>query len=411
MAEQLFLRLGNAPDQASFVVLDAEGRLVRGPEAAPLATIAAVAAEKQVTALLPATELVTTQADLPAASPARLRQMLPYSLEDDFAADIDELQFAAGERNGSDRLPVSVIGRDRLDFWLGALRAAGITPRRVCSEADAVPDTPGTVTIFLDGARMLGRRPQAAPFCFDELTLTEVWQLLAHEQDDASDLDDVVLFADSATLSARAAEIDAWRGRVANLNVRELPEGVLPRLAAGLVHRPGTNLLQGHYAPSSNVGALLRPWRFAAGFLLAFLAFTVVGKAAELWKLSQDDSRLTAQATELCSTRFSSAQLTRCRAEMQRRLADNNQAGALGGAGFLSTLAAVAAAGGDGLAVGGINYRSRVLTLEAVVPSIAFLDTFNQRLAESGPFRVEVQSTSPQGGRVDVRLQIVAVQP
>lgn len=409
MAEHLFLRLGEATDEASVVVLDAEGRLVRGPEILALSAVAGLAAGMQVTALLPAAELVSIVANLPQASPARLRQMLPFTLEDEFAADIDALHFAAGERNAADRLAVSVMARERLDFWLGVLRATGIEPRRVCSEIDGVPDTPGVVTVFLEGRRTLGRRAGGAPFSFETLPLGEIWQLLAGEREDATDLREVVLFGDPATLAERAREIDAWRGDVDHLNVQELDAGVLPRLAATLVHRPGPNLLQGAYATRSDLGALLRPWRSAAAMLVAFLAFAVIGKGAELIKLSRDDSGLTTEVTQVCERNFSSSQLSRCRAEMQRRLAENNQAAVSGGGGFLQTLAAVAAAGGDAVAIEGINYRSSVLALEVVVPSISYLDTLGQRLGEAGPFRLEVQSTVPEGNRTLARLQIVAV--
>jgi general secretion pathway protein L len=401
----MFLRLGDAPDQATVVAVDANGRLLHGPETMSLTAATERAGDMQITVLLPAAELVTCVAPLPAASPSRLRQMLPYSLEDEFAGDIDELHFAAGERNDDDQLAISVIARSRLDFWLEALRSAGVRPRRVCSEADAVPDTPGVVTLFLEGDKILGRRAGGAPFAFDELRLPELWHLLEGEGKDGDELQNVVLCVESATLQARRAEIADWQRAIAHVDIKELADGCLPRLASNLVFTVGTNLLQGPYATRSGYATLLRPWRFAAGFLLAFIAFGFAAKGAEVFKLSRDDRRLDAEIGEICAQAYSSPQLTSCRLEMQRRLADAGQSTT--GGGLLAALAAVADAAGGTMRIENIDYRESVLTLQAVVPSVDYLDPFGRAIAENSAYAVSVDSVAGESaGGQTARLRI-----
>lgn len=410
MADHLFIRFAEDPEQASIVTLNAEGQLIAGPEQVPLTAAALRADGAQITVLLPARDLVSCVAEMPAASPSRLRQMLPFSLEDDFAGDVEDLHFVAGERNDADALAVSVIAKQRLDDWVEVLESAGIHARRICSEADAVPDTPGVVTLFLEGRGILGRRPGGAPFAFDELTLTEVWRLLASETDNSDDLQSVVMFLDPATLEARQAEIDAWQAEVARLDIKTLPQGCLPRLAAGLVHRPGCNLLQGDYAPRSNYAALARPWRTAAGFLLGFVAFTLLGKGALVWKLSRDADRLEAEITEVCTTAYGSPQLSPCRLEMQRRLAAAGQSGGGSGQGdFLPALSVIAQAAGDAMTMENLAYRDGVMSLEVVTPSTGYLDAFDQGVSQAGNLEVRVQSNTPEGNGFKTRLQIVGL--
>lgn len=413
MAEHFFIRMTEPGDQATALALDAEGRLIARPEVMTLATAAARAGDRQVTVMLPAREFVTLTAALPSVSPTRLRRMLPFSLEDEFATDIDDLHFAAGARNDEDRLAVSVIASSRLDAWIDQLRTAGIDARHVVSEADGVPDTPGITTLFLEGRQILGRRPGRAPFAFDELSLSELWHVLAGETGDRDDLDDVVLFADPDTLAARRAEIEAWQPAVANLNVRELADGCLPRLAANLVHRPGPNLLQGAYATRSDYAMLVQPWRLAGGFALGLLALSLVGTGAEVFKLSGDDQRLTEQATELCTRYFSSPQLARCRLEVQRLLAANNQASASGGPGFLGALATLAESAGDTLTIENLNYRNATLTLDVIAPSAAYLDGLNQQLAATGEYQLIIESMDnvPNGAGMKTRMRVVEPQP
>jgi general secretion pathway protein L len=300
-----------------------------------------------------------------------------------------------------------VIDGQRLDHWLAALGAAGIVARRICSEADGVADTPGVTTLFLENGRIFGRRPGGAPFVFDELGLPELWRLLQSEREDQGDLAEVVLFVDSETLRSRGEEIDAWRAGVASVNLKELPDGTLPRLAATLVFREGPNLLQGRYAPRSNYGSLLRPWRIAAGFVLAVVALTIVGKAVEAWKLKRDDDRLMADIDSICSANYGIQDERACRLEMQRRLTGSAQAGG-GGAGFLETLAAVARASGDVVRVDQLDFRGNVMNLSLVAPSVAFLNTFEEGVSGAGEFEVRVESGALDGDVYKTRLQIVS---
>jgi general secretion pathway protein L len=412
VADHFFIRLEDDPHQATVVGLNADGRLLRAPETVALSAAAGLAGDLPVTVLLPPADLVSCLANVPAASPGRLRQMLPYSLEDEFAGDIEDLHFAAGERNDSGALAVSVIARDRLDFWLGVLETAGITPRRICSESDAVPDTPGVVTLFVEKRRILGRRPGGAPFAFGEIGLAELWQLLESERETKDDLEHVVLFVDREAYAARREEIEHWRAGIGDVNLKELGDGTLPRLAGGLVHRSGTNLLQGDYAARSNVRALARPWLAAAGFALALIAISVLGTGAQYFKLNREESRLTDQATQICTDRYGIPQLSRCLVEMGRRLADAGQATTGGGRGFLSMLADVANSVGESISISGISYRDRIMTLEVVTPNASYLDAFRQRLTDGGTYAFDTQnSVTQRDGGLQARVRIVESSP
>lgn len=412
MADHLFIRLSESSDEAVVVALNSDGHLLRGPETVPLMEIAGQAEGMQVTGLLPAREVVSCLARVPTTSQARLRQMLPFSLEDDFASDISELHFAAGERNEDEALAVSVISRDRLELWLDILKSAGVAADRICSAADAVPDTPGVVTLFVEGSRTLGRRPSGAPFVFEDLGLEELWRVLEGERENGEDLDDVVLFVDPETLALRRDEIESWGRSIGNLNIRELADGCLPKLASGLVFRPGTNLRQGDYATRSSLRALARPWRYAAGFALAFVAVGVASKGIEYLKLRGDESRLTAEATEICSQSYGSPQLSTCLAEMGRRLTSYGQSAASGGSGFLASLSAIASAVDDAMTINSISYRDRAVTLELITPDATYLDAFDQKLTGSNDFALEPQNTTnePDGG-IRVRMRVVALNP
>ena len=413
MAEHLFIRFRSAADLVTVATLNDDGHLLGRPEAMPIAAAANRAEGKQVTVLLPAEDFVSTVVNMPSASPSRLRQMLPYSLEDELAGDIEDLHFAAGERNANGELAVAVIAHERLRSWRDTLTAANIHPRRICSEADGVPDTPGSVMLFLEGRKILGRRPASAPFVFADMSLQDLWALLLAEREDRSDLDNVVLFVDPQTASERHQEIDAWREQIAHLNLKELTDGCLPKLAAGFVHGGGANLLQGAYAARSNYQTLARPWYAAAGLAVALVAFSMLGKGAELIKLGRQEASLTAEATAICSASYGSQRLPQCLAEMGRRLAGAGQAASSAGSGgFLRMLTTVAAALSDSMIVNNINYRDGGMAIELIVPNVSMLETFSATLAQGEQFASDVQTTrTGADGRTVVRVRVVELNP
>lgn len=414
MVEHAFIRLTEDPDRVSTVVINAEGQQVHGHAIQTLESAAALTEGRRTTVLVPGESIVTTAADVPKANPARLRQMLAFSLEDSFADDIDELLFAAGPRLDSGRLGVSVVGRQQLEAWLGRLKEAGVSPAAVCSVADGIPDTPATVNLMLEGrATTMGRYPGEAPFVLEGLSLREVWALLnARHGDDATDVKHVMIHTDHEALQTRRSEIDELRALVPSVDVRELADGCLPRLASTLVFRAGANLLQGDYAPKSNVSALIRPWYAAAGLGVALVLLSVVSMAAEYFALSRDDDDLTAQAAQICAESFSSPDLTACRGEMQRRMSVAGQQVSSGDTGFLATLAVVAEAAGSDTAIEFLDYRDgSVMVVELIVPSVEYLDAFRESVASDSRLDVNILTYTPEDSGVKGRVQIAEVGP
>ena len=121
-----------------------------------------------------AVDVVAAEAALPAASQARLRQIVPFSLEESLADDVEHMVFAIGARLPSGTTQVAAVAKERMDSWLGRLRAAGIVPHVLCSEADGVPDIPATLVLVIEGERISCRKPGHAPSVFDGLTLEQV---------------------------------------------------------------------------------------------------------------------------------------------------------------------------------------------------------------------------------------------
>lgn len=406
MAETLFIRVDLTSNFSQAVAVNTDGRIVQQPPPAPLDALAPFAASRRVAVLLPGSEVITTGVDLPPASPSRLRQMLPYSLEDTFAEDVDRLLFAAGRRLEQGGLAVSVIARHKLDEWLARFAEAGIRVDAVYAETDGVPDTPSTVNLLLEGERIYGRRPGGAGFFFEGLGLSQVYELLQAEADDA-DLKHFMVYADESARVRHDRDIGELRARLASLDVKSFASGgPLPHLAATLASTPGTNLLQGSYAPKSNWRALARPWHAAAALLAAAVLVAVLAEAVEYWTLGRADRRLTETLTARCTELMSTTRLSACASAVQRRLSDAGAESATARETFLSTLSAVAEFRPEDSLIEALSYRNAVMDLQLTAPSVPSLDTFAQQIVDTERFVARIQSADQSEAGVEGRVRV-----
>ena len=285
------------------------------------------------------------------------------------------------------------------------------SPSSVYSEAEGVPETPGSLTLVAEGDRTYGRAADQTSFVLEGLALGDVLDVLQTNSDDDSETRHIVLYADNAGHKRYEAELAELQQRTSSIDVQLLPEGPLPRFGSTLITRPGSNLLQGNYAPKSNWGALVRPWRLAAGLLLGLAALTMLAEGARYLSLSREDQALSALLQTGCQRSFQSAQLANCRAEVQRRLAPTGAAATGSGTqrGFLATLAAFTEAREPNSRVEALSFRNGVMDLRVQAPSVPVLDELARNVGAGGEFQVNIQSANPTDQGVEGRLQIVGL--
>lgn len=412
MAEHLFLRLDDDGGACTSVVLDDQGYIVRPEVEGMLADAASAAAGRRVVVLVPGTDVILTQVALPAQSQTRLRQMLPYSLEEAFAEDVERLHFAAGARLESGEVRVSVVSRERMDAWLELLAGAGVSAQAVYADGDGVADVPSTLNLVLDSDRVYGRRAGRPAFVMDGLGVNELYSLLESQSEDRSDLGYVNVYMATGEEARYRDELDALQARVESVNRRLLADGVLAHLAANLLSRRGTNLLQGPYAPKSNVGAMLKPWSAAAALLVALVAVQLIGRSAEYFVLRHEDASLTELLETQCRSQWSTSSLSACETAVRQSLSRAGVAASSGaGESFLTTLAALAERRDPASRIEALSYRNEIMDLQVVAPDIPSLDDFARAMTDTERFDVRIQSATPGDAGVEGRIQITGAAP
>jgi general secretion pathway protein L len=407
LAETFFVRWSDAAT-ATWGAFDATGRLVGSLGRGNLQAAQAAAAGRRTTALVDAVDVLSAEAALPAATQSRLRQIAPFSLEESLATDVDEMLFAIGPRLASGATVVAAVAKDRMDAWLTQLRAAGIVPTALFSETDGIPDIPSTLVLVIEGGRLFGRKPGRVPFVFEGLSLAQALPLVLARKPDEAELRHIRVFADAAGHAHFAEELATLGSRFASADVKILNEGVFPYLAATLAQRPGTNLLQGVYAPKSNWLALMKPWRVAASLAAASVVLSLLLQGAQFVQLRRTDAALEAVVGPACQRIVGESSISGCQSEVRRRLGPSSSNATED---FLSTLAAVAAARDPQMRMDGLSYRNRAMSLQVIAPSAGAFAQLQRELEQTRRFSVELEANNPVEDGIEGRLRIVGATP
>jgi general secretion pathway protein L len=424
MADWLLIRLGNDPQLVDYLTADAAGRIVAPLRAGPLALAATQAAGHRICVLAPASDVLLTDAEVPARSGQRVQQIVPYALEEQLAEDIDSLQFAVGRRVGdAARIPVAVVSRTLLESWLVQLHAAGLDPECIYADSSLVPENPGQAVLVLSGENVILRAAGAPqPVTLPLGALEEALQLLRPVAQPATVAAEdptqpalpatdfggngLVVYAGESEWRQYGARIEAEREHFEGLSVQLLPEGPLGLFAQSLPGTSAINLLQGSYAAASPLSVSFKAWRVAAAMLAGLLVLHGIGSAAQLLMLKRTESRLDQSISETFEQAMPSEHnSSNARHRMEARLTALQ--GSTDSSGLLAMLSAVAQAraGSSDTTLQGLSYRDGLLELQVKAPGADALDRISQQLRTAG-WRADLTSGTSSGGAYQGQIQM-----
>ncbi len=405
MAEALVIRLkGNSPAtlQAEWVLVDTAGSRLGNVESGPLSAAAPAAAGRAVIVLVPGTDVLLAEPELPVRSGTRVAQVVPFALEEQLASDVEDMHFAVGRRDSRPGTPVAAVALAAMDAWLGGLKAAGIAPSAMYSESAAVPLTPNGVTLFVEGVRIHVRRSEVPPTVVEAEPLIEGLQLALDSGSEARE--NVALYMSQEDYERDRDMIEGLREFTASLQVKLLAEGPLALLAVTIVKHAATNLLQGPYAVAGSMKGSLAPWRYAAMLAGAFVVVHLGVKGVQFWQLGAEEARLDGEIAAVFSQAMPGTRQVNARAQVEGRLAQLRGSGVTGGLmTSLGTLGEAIAQAPD-TSVEALSYRADVLDLRVLAPSVDALDRIQHAATERG-LNAVIQSATPRDSKVEGRLQ------
>lgn len=371
---------------AEWLALGRDGRVLSGPQPGFPNQPA-----ERIDVLVPAEHVLLLRAPRVARQRHQLEQAVPFAIEEQLAAPVEQLHVALADGGTGDDLAVAVVAQTRLDDWLSRLRAAGIEPDRLVPESSLLPWENGSATVLVEGERATLRYAQSGAFAGQSSELRSWLDLLAADAGAPPRL---------RWFGAAAVAPGEWT------TDHEQIGAVLPWFAQQLARAEVVNLLQGrHLARRGREGAR-RIWRWAA---MLVVAAVIAGFAQLLIERQQLVRRHAEQRHEmeqlLRSAMPGIVRIVNPRAQLAAEYA--RLGSDVGGGGALPLLARIAPtlAGSGRYTLDGIEFRGDSLELVVRGADVATLDSLRETLAALS-LQVELTSANPGSGGVEGRLRI-----
>ena len=409
MADWLLLRLPRAPElPATWLVVDSRGAPTGPAQAGPLSLATPRAAGRRVAVLVPGTDVLLAEPEVPVKAGARLQQLVPYALEEQLADNIDDLHFAIGKRAGdSQRTPVAVVARALLDEWLTTLRSSGIEPEALYADSDLLPQNPGQAVALMEEDAVIVRPPGSSPVTLPADALGEALEIAQSGADStAAGARGLVLYTGPAEWQQHSAQVEAARPQFDGIKVQLLTSGPLALFAQQLPGGTAINLLQGAYTPTSSHAVGFKAWRVAAILLACLIGLHVVGKAAELQLLRKHEHQVDASIRDTYRTAM---QAEPSGGDARHRMEQRLSAARGAGGGLLPALQALAQArdSAPGTNVQALNFHGGSLEMKLSAPDASSLDRLNQSLRNGG-WQADLIGGSNAASGYEGRIQVRA---
>jgi len=415
MAEFVVIRLGRDHDPlVEWIVADDNGTRRSQPFRGTLAECAAQVQSRPIIVLLPATEALTTTVNLPTRSGAKLNAALPYALEEQVAADVDSMHFAAGDKRDSGIRPVAAVAREQLDLWLSQLEEADIQAWKLVPEVYGLARIPGTMSVLIDDDYILFNDGEDTEFVLQGANPSDALVVSGHLTDRTDDAPPepsghLIVYCNAADEERLSHDWIALRLELHSVDINLLPDGALPRLAVTVAGGQGVNLLQGRYGPKADYGSWLRPWSKAAMLLLALLIAGFVGKGVDYYRLSQEEAALREQFAQ----EYGLISPGDNRAVADPVAAVNSIKRSLGTGTapqiFLPSIRELSAAiaKNSSAQVETVSYRSGVVDVRVTSQDDETVVNIQKAISASGRFEARILSSSRVADRISSRIQIL----
>ncbi|MCK5719217.1 MAG: type II secretion system protein GspL [Thiomargarita sp.] len=391
--------------QVSWATYDSTGQIIDSEKSVALNQVPQ--GIRVITVLIPSTDILLTSVNLPTKSKQRIKQAVPYILEEQLIDDIENLHFAISSASGN--IPIVVISKTQLQFYLQQLKEHNLNPKILLPDVLALPYIENSWVILSFDDRLLVRIDLYNGFSIEEDALIfSLKMLLAVPK---TKLPEKILLLNQldADLLNALASLDI------PLEEATTKPNSLTWMTQTLVSKTKTlNLLQGYYNVKNKISSYLRIWRLTAVLLLTLTILYFTEQAIEYKQLIQQSQTLDRQIKKTYQASFPESQrIVNPRVQMEQKLkilkSKNTQAQNKNSH-FLSILNQVTPIiiRIKGFRLKQIEYRQNYLNLQVEVANLQALELLKQNL-NSLNLTLEIQSAVSQNNFVKSRLRIQSI--
>ncbi|RMF13735.1 MAG: hypothetical protein D6758_12650 [Gammaproteobacteria bacterium] len=353
--------------------------------------------------LLPAEKVLSLAPQIPARQTRLLERIIPNSVEDDLAEDLENCHFAWGRRLETGAVPVRVVSRAQMEACVALASHLGARLVEVVSEADVLPAEPGEAVLAasdkalyfrIDRSGLCGVIPLSALSRLEPYLEGLKVRLLHPEDEDPS-----LLTAQLGQISQIDIHTQGYSGELFEWLARH----VLSETHSAI------NLCRGEFAVSqAESSRMLQIWKPVAAVLVVGWLLSVTLNVAEGYYYQKQAERYLTQQKSLYQSWFPGARMLaspRKQLESKLRQAMSGQQSE----GFLPVLQAAAQhiGGREKVRVNSLQFSEErnELALEVTAPALADLEQIRDGLARAG-YQVDIGSAVRESEGVRSRLKI-----
>jgi len=320
--------------------------------------------QHHITIVLPGEDVLFLKAEVPGKNIQRVRQAVPYVLEDNVIDDVDDLYFAINKENSepNNKYNVAVVNKEYFESVIYELAKAGIQADTMTADYLLLADNN---TLLFDGERVIFNGANLkfsssleSTINLNDLTEGEVVKLVSCNKESKG----------NSALSKLTENID-FKEESCNVNP-------LLGLIENSSNEKTINLLQGAYKKKKNWSKDVKIWAPIAALFLVWLGMQGALFVVDYISLSKQNKALRKGKSGRSFTEMLSA----C-------------------AGIFSKT--------DGLQIKSLRYYDGRINVELQIASLQALDKLKIQLNEEKGYQVEIKNASSGKESVTARIQII----
>ncbi len=399
MPERLILRLDPA-NTLVWLRQSVDGRILSASQHGP-PPAAVIAAAEQIVVLVPAQDVLLIETRVNARSWAQLQQAVPFAVEDQLLASVEDQHFSIQPGNDG-RVGVAVVARAKMQAWIATLATFGVHADVLIPESMALPLSPESASALIDEDQVLIRLDRwSAVSCSVAQFPDWLAQIRACGIERAIDAYD---FSNESRLAIDNGFATFQAGQRDPL-----------AFLGGHLGKPAINLLSGQFATGHRQARGSRWWRRVAVVAAALVLMLFVHRGLQVRQLGTSLASVDSAMSESLLKTFpdlGAAERSRAPQSVMRDRLERLRGGSES-SGFLRLIGQIAPILGrtTRTQMRGLEYRNGILEVGLRAPDVATLDNMREQFSAIPGLTAEVTASIPAETGVDGRIRIRGVAP
>lgn len=398
MQNTTFVTISEATDQLSWISTDEHHTGNTGVQTGNIEQLAEDISSNKLIVLVPTSLVTITIADVPKTAISKLRQAIPYAIEEELASPIEDLHFALGNWEDAG-LAVAIVQEQRLANWLARFQQHKFNIEALLPSAFALDYQENCWSMYITAEQTLLRVSAQVVLYIDTTNLETLLRALINS-DQFSAPEKVM------TYNPDAIDLSAIEKFHLDLEQQENPPKLLELAIKNITSIPTINLLQGDFKPKHKKSVKQKQWQLAGILAGLWLAVLIFGNLGQYIYYSTKADKLNKQTLALYQQVLpGQTDLTNAKINVTNEL--KNLILADEGSPFLRLMGSL----GDiwksdkQLTVTELNYQNNKITMQITMPSFADLDQLSSQLKNRG-LTVQQSNVRTAGKQIQAQLDI-----